>query len=218
MVLVGSVMHQGVSGIVLAGGKSRRMGCDKAFLQVGGQPLIQRVVAVLRLVADDLIVVTNSPDLCAGLGTRVVSDLRVGKGALGGLHAGLCAMHHETGLVVACDMPFLNRRLLEHIVSLGRDVDVAIPSLDDHLEPLHAVYSKSCIATIEALLDRGRLSILDLFPLVQVRYIRSDELGRFDPSQRSIVNINTPSDLARARQFASRASAKRPHAPSTPAP
>lgn len=193
---------EAISGIILAGGKSRRMGVNKALLTIGGQPLIRRVADVVAQVADELIVVADQPGLYAHLGVRVVGDLLPGRGALGGMYSGLRTARHFHCLVVACDMPFLNLNLLRYMVTCAPAWDVVIPCLDGWLEPLHALYSKACMGSIEKLLSEGNLKIIDLLPEVRVRYLEQEEIELFDRRYLCFTNVNTPAELNRTRYIA----------------
>lgn len=105
-------------------------------------------------------------------------------------------------LVVACDMPFLNQALLGYMLQLAPNFDLVIPRLGNMIEPLHAVYSKNCLAPMEYLLKQGSLKVRQLFDLIKVRYVETDEISRFDPKHLSFFNINTEADLKVAKQLA----------------
>ena len=184
------------SAVVLAGGKGSRLGADKSFLLLDGQPLIARTVQQLSTLSDDLIVVTNTPERFEplGLATRLVTDERPGEGSLMGIYSGLKAARHPHALVVACDMPLLNLSLLAYMLSIMRGYDVVVPRLAGMLEPLHAVYARTCLPWIARLLDEGRRKIVAFFPYVKVRHLEEVEIDRFDPLHLSFVNINTPED------------------------
>jgi molybdopterin-guanine dinucleotide biosynthesis protein A len=184
-----------ISGIVLAGGQSSRLGTDKSLVNVKGKPLIEQIVGKLARLSDDVLIVTNSPQRYNHLGARLAGDIYPGKGALGGIYSGLRAAANVYSLVVACDMPFLNLNLLRYMILLAREHDVVIPRIGGFSEPLHAIYSKSCLEPIDRLLDRGGLKIIDFFSEVQVRYVEEDEIDIFDPQHLSLFNVNTPSDL-----------------------
>lgn len=191
------------SGIVLAGGRSRRLGVSKASVTVGGVPLIERVLDQLSQVSDDVIVVTNDAEACGSLSVKVVRDVWPGKGTLGGIYTGLQAARHERALVTGCDMPFLDVRLLRFMILLSEDYDVVMPNLDGLLEPLHAVYSKASLEPIERLLQAGDLRIVHFLPEVRVRYVDRAEVAILDPQLLSFFNVNTPEDLQRAEELAS---------------
>jgi molybdopterin-guanine dinucleotide biosynthesis protein A len=184
-----------VSGVVLAGGQSSRLGIDKSFVNVNGQPLIEQLVAKLARLSDDVIIVTNSPGKYDHLEARLVGDIYPGKGALGGIYSGLRTAANAYGLVVACDMPFLDLNLLRYMILLAHEHDVVIPRIGGLPEPLHAIYSKSCLEPIDRLLARGGLKIIDFFSEVRVRYVEEHEVDIFDPQHLSFFNVNTPRNL-----------------------
>jgi len=193
---------QKISCIVLAGGKSHRLGRDKAFLEIGGTPLIERVTERLKQVGDEVLLVTNNLEPFAYLQLPVIKDVHPGQGVLGGLYTGLRAARHQYSLVVACDMPFLDPKLLRYMVILAPGHDVVIPCVRGMYEPLHAIYSQDCVGPIERVLAQGKRRIVDFFPAVRVRYVSEEEVSILDPQLLSFFNINTPEDLSRARQLA----------------
>lgn len=192
--------------IVLAGGKSTRLGKDKAMELIGGESLLQRVLIRLATFSTDIILVVapgqeKLPDSFPP-GTRIIHDIFPDEGSLGGIYSGLTVSPSFHSLLVACDMPFLNVPLLQYLLEVSPSYDVVVPKVGDYLEPLHAVYSKNCIAPIRRLLEQGNHRILDFFPQVKVKYVTEEELNRFDPEHLSIFNINTQEELDRARQLA----------------
>jgi len=193
-----------ISCIVLAGGEGKRLGTDKAFLRIGGRALIEGVVEKMARIGDEVIIVTNFPQRYDHLEARLVGDVYPGKGSLGGIYSGLMAAHSHHSLVVACDMPFLNLRLLRYMILLSPGQDVVIPRVRGLTEPLHAIYSKECLQPIERVLASGGCRIIAFFPGVRVRYIEEQEIRLFDPQGLSFFNINTPDDLKRARSLARR--------------
>ncbi len=190
-----------VSAVILAGGQSRRLGTDKAFIEVGGVPLVERVIARLRQLSADVLIVTARPKGCAHLGVRVIRDTWPGMGSLGAIHTGLQAAGCSRALVVGCDMPFLNLGLLRSMAQLAGDYDVVIPRLDGLLEPLHAVYAKACLAPIEEMLRAGNLRIRCFLDRVRVRYVERAEVEALDPRRLSFFNVNTPHDLQVAHEL-----------------
>ena len=188
-----------MTSIVLAGGKSLRLGREKALEEIGGRSLIERVIERLSLLGNEIIVVTSSSDQLPDLGVKRVIDSYPGKGNLVGIYSGLKEVASSHSLVVGCDMPFLNIDLLRYIMELSPSFDVVIPRVDEGVEPLHAVYSKNCLAPIEVYLREGRLKISDLLPELKVRYVDNAEIERFDPRHLSFFNINSAADLERAR-------------------
>ncbi len=193
------------SGVLLAGGKSQRMGRDKGQLRLGGETLVARALRTLGRLSDDLVLVTNTPEPYAGLGARLVGDVIPGGGALAGIHAGLLAARHSYAMVVACDMPFLSVALLGYMQRIAAGYAAAVPRSPAGLEPLHAIYSRACIPVIEQLLHQGRVRIVELYSYVQVRYLEWDEILPLDPEGLSFFNINSPEDWARAQELAANA-------------
>lgn len=195
-----------ISCIVLAGGKGLRLGRDKLQEVIGGRSLLQWVISGLSCFNTDIIVVTSrGRDLPLPSGypaLHIAYDIYPNRGALGGIYTGLKVSASEYNIVVAGDIPFLNQALLQHMAGLAPGFDLVIPRLGGMLEPLHAVYTKSCLAPIERQLGRGELRISALLDSVKVRYLESDEIDRFDPKHLSFFNINTEADLERARQIA----------------
>ena len=191
-----------VSGIVLAGGLSRRLGRDKAAEPVGGEPLIKRVMGRLSKVTGDLVVVVNDARRGSQLplpdSARVAVDLYPGAGSLGGIFTGLTSAEGEWGLVVACDMPFLNLELLGHILSLRDGYDVVVPELEGRPEPTHAAYSKECLPHIERRLQAKEFKIARFFDEMRVKHVPQKDVSRLDPDYLSFINVNTQEDLDRA--------------------
>ena len=194
-----------VSGLILAGGKSRRMGANKAFLEVGGRPIIERVIEQVALVSQEILLLTNTPDEYAHLGYPTVPDVYPGQGSLIGIYSGLKAASHPVGLVVACDMPFLDASLLRYMISLAPGHDVVVPRTEQGVEPLHALYSKTCLPAMEGLLQRDTLKVIAFYSQVRVRYVEQAEIETLDPQHLSFFNVNSPADLQWARRMAARA-------------
>ena len=200
-------MGSGLSAIILAGGKSRRFGRDKAVELVAGRSLLQRAVDAVTPLASEIVVAGSRgveiPPVETALPLQVVSDVREKAGALGGLYTGLLAARHEETLALACDMPLLNLSLLQHLWSLLTDEwDVVMPVWRRE-EPLHAFYRRTCIAPIERLLDRGGMRFVEFLPEVRVRYVPRAEIERFDAEGRSFWNVNREEDLQRLLPFLS---------------
>jgi molybdopterin-guanine dinucleotide biosynthesis protein A len=196
-------MLEPISAIVLAGGKSTRMGRDKTQIHLNsGLSLVDQAVARMRDTANEVIVATAGVQWDVP-GVRWAFDIYEGAGPLGGIYAGLREAAWSHALVVACDMPFLNEALLRYMVGLPRDYDVLIPSLPHGVEPLHAIYGKGCLEPSRQLLEEQRYSILELFDMVRMRYLTQAEVEQFDPECRSFFNINTPDQLREARRMAS---------------
>ena len=182
-----------------------RLGRAKALERINKQSLIERTIDCLSIVSQALLVVTSQEQFrlfaAARLKGKVIVDIYPGKGALGGIYTGLASADSFYSLVVGCDMPFLNRDLLCYLIDLAPNFDVVVPRIDDMLEPLHAVYSRDCLAPIKELIDKDRLGVSQLFNLVKTRYVGEDEIAKFDPRCLSFFNINTLDDLRKAKDL-----------------
>jgi molybdopterin-guanine dinucleotide biosynthesis protein A len=183
-----------ISGLVLAGGSSTRMGRDKAFLELDGRPLIEIVVERMASVCAEVLIVAGDTRPYAGLGVPVVEDRFRGVGVLGGLHAGLEAAAHELTLAVGCDMPFLSLDLLRVFVDWAEGFDVVLLRQGEQVEPLHGAYRRTCLPAMEAAIRARRRRIISFFPCVRVRYVTPDDVIPFDPDLRSFRNVNTPQE------------------------
>ena len=189
-----------VTGVVQAGGKSARMGgAPKALMELGGRRLIERVVGVVREVVDDLLIVTNTPDLYRFLDVPMVPDVFVDHGSLGGIYSGLAAAPGDAAFTVACDMPFLRAAVARLVVERAGEADVVIPRAADQLQTMHAVYGRGCLPHMQARLRAGRLKIVGFFDDVRVLEVSEAEVARHGDPALVFMNLNTPEELERAR-------------------
>jgi molybdopterin-guanine dinucleotide biosynthesis protein A len=190
--------------IVLAGGRGRRIGSPKAGLHFGGRPLLARVIATLREVAADVIVV-GAPgqviDLPAGMAVRRVSDFEPDRGPLAALYSGLIEARGELAVVVGCDMPFLNAALLEAMFAMVDGHDALIPLSGGRRQPLHAIYSVGCAAAVRVLLDGGVERLGAVEDALSTRILGEAEWRPYSPDGRTFLSINTPEDLAHAESI-----------------
>lgn len=185
-----------VSAAIMAGGKSRRMGRDKAWLDLGdGRPIVRRVIDVASEVADEVFLVANDAHFDS-LGLRVVPDRFPEGGVLGGIATGIGAAAHERVLVVACDMPFVRPDVLRLLVDRSEGWDAVVPRVGEEYETLHALYTKACLPTIERALAAGKMRVISFFGDVRLRIVDEGELRVLDPDLRSVTNVNTPEELA----------------------
>ena len=210
-----------------AGGKSTRMGSDKALIEVGGRPMIEHIIAGTAGLGEQIII-TNTPERYAHLGLPMFGDVLPDKGALGGLYTSVHAAAQPYALVLACDMPFINRPLLEHMISLAPDFDAVVPRISPPLpthpersreaaqskgasgegpgvrveaEPFRAIYSKACLEPIRRALDAGKMRVISFFPDMNLHWLDEDEIKRFDPELLTFLNCNTPEELERIREM-----------------
>jgi molybdopterin-guanine dinucleotide biosynthesis protein A len=189
-----------VSVAILAGGQSKRMGQDKAFLEIGGVTVIERVIAQVKQLTDDLIISTNSPEKYEDFGYRLVTDIYPNKAALGGIYSAIQSAYHNNVLIVACDMPVLNQALLHYLIELAPTADAIVPLISPQPETLHAVYSKNCLIAIKSNLLANRLRIIDFFDDVSVHYVDRDEIAKYDPAFYSFTNMNTLEEFNKVKR------------------
>jgi molybdopterin-guanine dinucleotide biosynthesis protein A len=180
---------------IMAGGQSSRMGTDKSFVLFQGRPMIEIIKERVTGLGDELILITNKPDEYTHLHLPMFSDVYPDHGSLGGIFTAVHYATHPYTLVVACDMPWLNRPLLEHMITLRQTAEVIVPRWQKYPEPLHAIYHKNCLAAIEANLQAQRLKITGFFGQVQVHFVEREVIEQFDANGRSFANINTPDEL-----------------------
>ena len=182
-----------------------RLGRVKALERINSQSLIERTIEYLSPPTQSVFVVTSQEQFgiiaAAQLKAKTIVDLYPGKGALGGIYTGLASADTFYSLVVGCDMPFLNRDLLCYIIDHASNFDAVVPRVHRMLEPLHAVYSKGCLAPIREMMERDSLGISGLFNLVKTRYVGEDEIAKFDSRYFSFLNINTLADLRKAKKL-----------------
>lgn len=192
-----------VTGILLAGGKSQRMGEDKRFLPVGKYTLLERSTTILRSLFEQLYIVIAQDGAVLQTDTLVIRDLIPDCGSLGGLYTGLRKATTPHIFVAACDMPFLNPTVIHYMVAIKDSADIVMPRWKNRLHPTHALYSQRCLPAIETMLHGHDVKIQNVLadPTLRIRFISEDEIISIDPTGRSLVNINTPDDLEMARSL-----------------
>lgn len=207
-----------VTGVVLAGGKSRRMGENKALMQLGNDSLIGHVIHRMRLLTDELLLITNNPTEYGHLGVSMHGDILPGTGALGGIYTGLTHASNDAVLCVACDSPFLEPKLLTYLVSILGEYDAVMPytsrsnkdigvtnlshSTDQTtLQTLCAAYSKRCLSIIESMLQESELRVHALQERAYIKRISPEIWQAFDPDGMSFFNINTPEDFETGKKL-----------------
>src|SRR5215471_20692168 len=192
-----------VSGVILAGGQSRRMGgSPKALIPFDERPLVQHIAERLAAVLPDCLVVTNSPELYGFLGLRMVGDVFPEGGSLGGIYSGLKAAPGEAAFTVACDMPFLSAAVARLVTSRAPEADVVVPRTGPHYETLHACYGRGCLDPMERRLRAGELKITGFWDDVRVLAIPEEDVAQLDDPAVVFSNVNTPDELERARVLA----------------
>lgn len=173
------------------------MGTDKAMLEIGGKPLIQHVHDTLAALFPATLLITNTPERYSFLECPAAPDIYPGEGSLAGIHAALS--HAETDLLfmAACDMPYISPVVIRFLCSLSDQHDAVVPKSQDGLEPLHALYRRSCLPIVDSMLQQGKKRVRDLLSRVNTRYVTWDELDHIPEAQQTFLNLNTPDEYRR---------------------
>ncbi len=188
-----------MTAVILAGGKSSRMGSNKAFLKLKDKTFIELQIELLRKMFDEIIISANTQSEYEYLNLPVFKDIYPGKGPLAGIYTSLINSSSFYTFMLACDMPFVDLELIKHLQDLTQNYDVVIPKSKKGLEPLHAFYSKNCIDSIKKELDANNLRIISFFPHVNVKIVELDSLTVSNSFKDSIKNLNTREEYEVAR-------------------
>jgi len=180
--------------IILAGGKSKRFGSDKALSVFQGKPLIQTVIEVAEKIASNIIIITNSPGKMDFIPYSKFTDLIPGTGSLGGLYTGLHYSGKDLNLVLPCDMPFISQDCIRFLIESTDGNDITVPFHQNKYEPLCAVYSKKCLPFIKDQIETGDFQIFQFYDKVKTKRLNfSNELPFYQKNL--FLNINTKRDL-----------------------
>lgn len=190
-----------MTGAILAGGLSTRYGQNKAFLELAGMRLIDRVVADMKEIFKDVILIANEKGQYEYLGIPVIEDLIKQLGPLGGIYTGLMRIANEAGFFVACDMPFISPQLVRYMVDIRDKYAAVVPSGATGIEPLHAIYTRTCLGPIKDLIDAQRYQVRLFYEHVSVKYVTEDEIRKFVSPRGAFLNINTPDEFARVQRL-----------------
>lgn len=190
--------------IILSGGKSSRMGTNKALLKINEKTNIERISDRLKPLFDDIILVTNDLEQYEFLGLKIVSDQFPGMGPLAGVHAGLKASEYETNVIVACDMPFVSGELAQALVDKSSDYDAVIPVINGKQQPLFAVFQKRAAIEVEQCIKQERLRMKHLLDRLNVLYVTEKdlEINRSLDLERVFFNMNHPNEYEEALKWA----------------
>lgn len=190
--------------VIQAGGQSTRMGQDKGLLQFGKYKMVEYILHQVSGMGEKNFIVSNRPEEYKEFGLPVYTDIYHNIGPLGGFHTIFSFLEMEYALVLACDMPFINRDLINYLLSLASDYDIIVPRLNHNkfVKPFRAVYSKRCMPAVEKAIEQNHRRVISFFDDVRVRYLEKDEIHIYDPDERSFFNVNTPEDLQKAIQMA----------------
>jgi molybdopterin-guanine dinucleotide biosynthesis protein A len=185
-----------MTGIILSGGKSTRMGGEnKAFIKLEGVPIVHRIYTLFKELFKEVLIVTNQQELFKNFDSKIYSDLLPHQGALGGLYTGLFFATFQYSFCVACDMPFIKKELVQYILTQIGGEDVIVPRTQDGLQPLHAIYSKTCIDPIKIIMDQGKYKIIDFYHQMNIKILEEEDFILLDPLRESFINVNTPEEL-----------------------
>ncbi|MFQ5454786.1 MAG: molybdenum cofactor guanylyltransferase [Nitrospirota bacterium] len=194
-----------ITGVILAGGKNKRIGRNKALLYIGNKRIIERILDVFETVFDDIVIIlsqfSTDIDIFKGYGKRIVFDIFTEKGPLGGIYTGLYYSKTKNIFAVGCDMPFLNKDVIIYLMNVISDYDTVVPYINDRLQPLHAVYSQDSLLYIKKLIERSDLSIHHLLSQLRTRIVKEDELIPVDSDLLSFFNINREEDRIKAENL-----------------
>jgi FdhD protein len=190
----------GVTGAILSGGPSTRMGCDKALLPYRGGRFLEAIHRKLAELFDEVIVVGVAPEQYDFMPCRLVPDLFPGMGALAGIHSALFHASTDRVFVVGCDMPHIKGDLIRYLCGFPDEADAVVPEGENGPEPLHAMYRKSALPAVEEALREGRKGLCSFHDKVRVRRVGRDTVETIDPGLSAFRNINTPEDYFRFRR------------------
>jgi molybdenum cofactor guanylyltransferase len=172
------------------------MGRNKAFVPIGGRPMIEVVLERIREIFGQApLLVTNAPDCYRYLGLDMVGDVYQEQGPLGGIHAGLSHCPTSYGFVFACDMPFIGAPLIHAMGALLSDEDILLPLNQGNAEPLHAIYARACLDVMEDSLVNGVNKLVDVFFGLKVTCVGDSIIRSCPPGYQVFVNVNTPTQL-----------------------
>lgn len=189
--------------IILSGGKSSRMGTNKALLKLNEKTTIERMVDILKVYFDDIILVTNDMDSYQSLGVKMVVDHYPGKGPLAGFHAGLMASDYDVNFIVACDMPFISGELASTLVNQIDHYEALVPVINGKMQTLCAVFQKKTVNKIAECIENGRLSIKQFLAHLNVLYVTEKDLEIYSSIdiERVFFNMNHPHEYEDAKRW-----------------
>lgn len=183
------------TGAVLAGGENTRMPVLKSFIEVRGQKIIERNIKITKQLFKEAFIVTNQPEYYSYLGVPLLGDVYDVRGPITGIFTALLNSSSNWVFISACDMPFLNKELIEYMALKRDNMDAVVPMLKGKAEPLCAFYSKRLLGAMEKAILTGRKSLRDFLRNKRVQYITVKEIRRIDACTVSFVNLNSPEDI-----------------------
>lgn len=196
-------MYKDVTGIILAGGKSSRMGVNKSFLKLGNQTIIERTAKLMKLIFNELIIITNSPDEYAFLNLPVYEDIYKSRGPLGGLHSGLKNSKTEKNFIISCDVPLMTKEMIEYIVNYKTEKPIAICEASGYYQSLVGIYQKIFANKIkDSICTDSNIKSKSLFEFIDdndVEIIKVEHLPFYD--KKIFFNLNSPEDFERLKSI-----------------
>jgi molybdopterin-guanine dinucleotide biosynthesis protein A len=192
------------SGVILAGGKSSRMQFNKALAEIGGKPAVQILIDKFRAYFQEIIIISNEPELFTRFNLPVYQDIYPYLGPVGGIHSALVNARYDHMFVLGCDMPFMDMGLVNYMLTRLDNHDSVVPEINSFLQPLAAAYSRSCLPVFSDCLQNNKLKLVRLFSQLDVLVLKDDELETFGSSKEIFFNVNDPAALAKARNMAGR--------------
>lgn len=193
------------TGLLLAGGKSSRMGTNKALLPMSEEINISKIAGEMELAVDETVIITNSPQDFSFLNLPMVEDEFKGMGPLGGLHAGLSASKTDVNVITACDMPFIKAALIKELLNHSTGFDAVVPEIEGQLHPLFAVYRKSTLPLLTACLKDHRLRMVAFLEEIHVKILKESDFRMYQENRDLFTymfyNMNNPEEYARAKEI-----------------
>jgi molybdopterin-guanine dinucleotide biosynthesis protein A len=198
--------HDYITAFILSGGKSSRMGTNKALLNIGGRSLIQRIVEILESIFSTVVISSNEPQLYKSLEKKIIKDIYPGRGPLSGIHSTLTYSNTEKNLIISCDIPFINKELINYLCNYNSEKVIILPKAEERTQPLCGIYSKKILPEVELLLKESvqkgstlKGSIYELVNRVETEIIDVTEMEFYHPDL--FFNINTPEDYNYAKRI-----------------
>ena len=198
--------QENITAFILAGGLSSRMGTNKALLQIGGKTLIQIFVDLLDSLFMEVVISSNEPQLFQFINKKLIKDLTPGRGPLGGIHSTLQSTKNEKNFLISCDMPFINKEIINYKCDYKSDKMIILPKADGRIQPLCGIYSKKALPEVESLLKESNQkdsslkgSIYELLNRVDTEIIDVTSMNFYHPDL--FFNINTPDDFLYAKKI-----------------
>lgn len=194
-------MYNQITGIILAGGKSTRMGRNKSFLEFEGLTAIQRTVNLIQSIFCEAIIITNTPNEYGFLNLKIFRDIYEGKGPLSGIHSGLINSNTADNFIISCDLPLMNKEMIEYICNFNTDKDITICKSKGKLQNLAGRYSKKVTSITESILSnsRSKKSVNELVEKAHTEIISPEGLEFY--SEELFFNMNNPSDYQSIKEI-----------------